>query len=225
MLPFDRGVVGELKVTPEDVRKTVGFGRFWPRQAHGLQTGAWTYDGLWMPPGAPAKARMYPWGDKGKSTLVLGFDKGTWTTTQADILKPPSAEEMAYARAHPQPTVAPGAAERKGVLKLDRSPYNALTGYRKPGIAAHERLDVPGKREMASRTITDLYSEALDAKWLRAQPDPRTALRTPTSEVRDHFVDPAAARLRGTPDAPEQRRFLDAVGVFKSTGSIGPPGW
>lgn len=227
MLPFDRGVVGELKVTLDDVKKTVGNGRYWPRQAHGLKTGAWTYDGLWMPPHASAvvSTRFYPWGDKIKSTLVLGTDKDAWTTTQQDILKAPSAEEMEYARTHAQPSVAPGAAERKGPLKLDRSPYSALTGYRKPSIGANDRLDVPGKREYASRTISDELSEALDAKWLSAKPDPRANLTTPLSEVRDNFVDPSMNKLRGTSAMPAQQRFLDNVGVFKSTGSSGPPGW
>lgn len=226
MLPFDRGVVGELRVTAEDVKKTVGFGRYWPRQAHGLETGAWTYDGLWMPPHAPPKARTYPWGDKCRSRLVLGTDANDWSTTQADILKPPSAEEMAYARAHAPPVVAPGAAERKGPLKLDRSPYDAITGMRKPSIAPHVRLNVPGKREGAARTVSDEISEGVDAKWLRAKPDPRASLRMPVSEVREHFVDPDARLLRGTGGAPqEDQRFLGNVGIFKSTGSLGPPGW
>jgi hypothetical protein len=220
MLPFDRGVVGELRVTQEDVKKTVGFGRYWPRQAHGLETGAWTYDGLWMPPHAPPKARVYPWGDKGKSTMVLGFDKPQWTTTQADILKPLSPEEMEYARSHKLPTGAPGAAERKGPLKLDQSPYNALTGHRKLSIAATQPLEVPGKRAIAMRTLADEMSDDFNSKWLSSKPDPRASVGTAVSEVRDHFRDHARG---ATPS--EQKRFLNDVGVFKSTGSIGPPSW
>jgi hypothetical protein len=125
---FDRGVVGVLYVTPEDVKKTVGFGRYWPRQAHGLRTGAWTYDGLWMPPHAPP-ARTYPWGDKGKSNLTFGFDKKSWTTTQADILAPLSEEESEYARTHPtswtlEPPAATGSDKVKGSAKVIRLPIS-----------------------------------------------------------------------------------------------------
>lgn len=219
MLPFDRGVVGELKVTIEDVKKTVGFGRYWPRQAHGLTTGAWTYDGLWMPPNGIRSARSYPWGDKGRSNLVLGFDHQPWTTTQADILKLPSAEEREWARTH----TPIGASDRKGALKLDKSPYNALTGYRKESIRADERLEVPGRRENALRSAADDVSDYLDAV-LNTKPDPRAFISTPVSEVREHFSDPALASSRGrTPLS--QARYLHDVGVFKSTGSIGPPGW
>lgn len=221
MLPFDRGLVGELKVTQEDVKRTVGFGRYWPRQAHGLSTGAWTYDGLWMPPNAPSQARTYPWGDKGKSTLVLGFDENTWTTTQADILKPPPPEEFRGAR----PPPANAGSSRKGATFLDQSsPYSALTGYRKPEIASTERLEIPGKRTMAGRSIADEISEANDHAWLASKPDPRASISTPMSEVRERFCDPAETE-RGGPDPNAQARFLDAVGVFKSTGSIGPPEW
>ncbi|KAJ1624919.1 hypothetical protein T492DRAFT_1043512 [Pavlovales sp. CCMP2436] len=215
---YSDGVVGELYVTAEDVKKTVGFGRYWPRQAHGLSTGAWTYDGLWMPSHAPPPARSYPWGDKGKSNLIFGFDKSTWTTTQADILKPLSAEEAEYTRTHrttydAQPLDA--GTTVKGAAKLDASPYNALTGLRKETLSASQRLEVPGKRLMFSRSISDVLSEDLDGRWLGAKADPRTLLRTPVSEVRDHF----------SAKADPHQRFLNGVEMLKSTGSIGPPGW
>lgn len=226
MINFDAGLVGELTVTQADVEKTVGFGRYWPRQAHGLETGAWTYDGLWMPAHAPPKARVYPWGDKCRSTLVLGTDKSDWSTTQADILKPPSEAERLYARQHPQSITGavPGASEMKGALKLDQSPYNAMTGLRKASIASTQRLAVPGKRTMATRTVADDVSDQLDSTLLAMRPDPRAELTTPVSEVRDHFRHPEVMRATGmTATGINESRYL---GERKYLGkSAGPPGW
>lgn len=263
MINFDAGLVGELTVTQADVQKTVGNGRYWPRQAHGLKTGAWSFDGLWMPCArararvslgayrhlrarahselalvpspalwperrshAPAKTRVYPWGDKCRSTLVLGTDRSDWSTTQADILKPPSEAELLYARQRPASITGavPGASERKGALKLDQSPYNAMTGLRKASIAATQRLAVPGKRVMAARTVADDVSDQLDSTLLATRPDPRTALATPLSEVRDHFRDPEVMRATGmTVSGPNELRYL---GERKYVGkSAGPPGY
>jgi hypothetical protein len=157
---------------------------------------------------------------------VLGTDKSNWSTTQADILKPPSESELLYARRHTQKIsgAVPGASETKGPLKLDQSPYNAMTGLRKSNIASTQRLAVPGKRAMAASTVSDDVADQLDSTLLALRPDPRVALTTPLSEVRDHFRHPDAMRAYGrTAGGLDESRFL---GERKYCGkSAGPPGW
>lgn len=121
MARFDSGVVGELTVTPEEMRKTVGHGRYWPREAGGLRTGAWSYDGEWMPPGAPKARRDYPWRDT-KSPPKLGRDEPVWSTAQRDasaiIFRIDSLRR-------------PRTASATGPLALDGSAYNPVTGLPK----------------------------------------------------------------------------------------------